>query len=902
MSNWINKVAKRWPASLGLALLLWALTWWAVWGEPSWAVTLVQTSYDSLYELASPWPAKLGDSPVVIVYLDLTSYINEGQNPTQPWDRAIHARLLHRLTRAGAKVVVFDIIFKDPGSDPEADRQLAAEIHNHGRVVLGAELNQSGHNSRKGDGLQSIVVSLPTQILLEAGAGWGLAHSVIDDDFVVREHFPGFPQNQQPSLTWTVAKMLQLPLVEKPLFAEEEPWMFYYGPPLTLPHVSYSAALDVNGVPDDFFTGKVVFIGARPMVGGFSELRDEHRSPFRGWADKVPGVEVHATEMLNLIRGDWLRRLSGEQELIWLCLFALVISWGIFQVRPLPALGVAVFAEVLVVSLATAGFVLHHCWFPYLLVSAMQIPVALTSSVLVQSIEWYRQKKAMELQRREADRKIHQQAALIDKAQDAIVVENLNGEVVYANPSAVKLYGWSIEDLQPSGAGAEVFAPLSPKLKEARGLTLRDGEWIGELEQKTRDGRTLLIATRWTLIRDDTGQPLSLLLINTDITEKRRLEVQLLRTQRMETVGAMASGMAHDLNNALSPILMGVQMLRRKPQDNESQEMLSVLEHNCHRGADIVRQVLLFTRGRDGEQQRLNIGQLLREMEQVIRQTFPKTIDLSVLTPADLWPVRGNPTQLHQVLLNLCVNARDAMPRGGELTIAADNATLSAEEAATVPGGKPGDYVMIWVADSGTGIPAEAMPRVFEPFFTTKPLGEGTGLGLPTVSRIVRTHAGFIGVRSEVGEGTTFEIYLPKESVTQTSIDSSSILPLARGRGELILLVDDEQSVVEMVRTTLVDQGYRVLVASNGSEAAILLEASAGEVRLVLLDWEMPVLNGESALRQIRAKHPSLPVIITSGNTSLERILEKVGDMKVQTLAKPFGADQLLREVAQLLG
>lgn len=208
---------------------------------------------------------------------------------------------------------------------------------------------------------------------------------------------------------------------------------------------------------------------------------------------------------------------------------------------------------------------------------------------------------------------------------------------------------------------------------------------------------------------------------------------------------------------------------------------------------------------------------------------------------------------------------------------------------------------MIWVADSGTGIPPEAMPRVFEPFFTTKPLGEGTGLGLPTVSRIVRTHAGFIGVRSEVGEGTTFEIYLPKESVTQTSIDSSSILPLARGRGELILLVDDEQSVVEMVRTTLVDQGYRVLVASNGSEAAILLEASAGEVRLVLLDWEMPVLNGESALRQIRAKHPSLPVIITSGNTSLERILEKVGDMKVQTLAKPFGADQLLREVAQLL-
>ena len=238
--------------------------------------------------------------------------------------------------------------------------------------------------------------------------------------------------------------------------------MFYYGPPLTLPHVSYSAALDVNGVPDDFFTGKVVFIGARPMVGGFSELRDEHRSPFRGWADKVPGVEVHATEMLNLIRGDWLRRLSGEQELIWLCLFALVISWGIFQVRPLPALGVAVFAEVLVVSLATAGFVLHHCWFPFLLVSAMQIPVALTSSVLVQSIEWYRQKKALELQRREADRKIHQQAALIDKAQDAIVVENLNGEVVYANPSAVKLYGWSIEDLQPSGAGAEVFAPLSP--------------------------------------------------------------------------------------------------------------------------------------------------------------------------------------------------------------------------------------------------------------------------------------------------------------------------------------------------------------------------------------------------------------------------------------------------------
>ncbi len=342
------------------------------------------------------------------------------------------------------------------------------------------------------------------------------------------------------------------------------------------------------------------------------------------------------------------------------------------------------------------------------------------------------------------------------------------------------------------------------QLTAARRGALANGEWLGELEQTARKGNLVTVASRCTLIRNGQGAPASFLFINTDLTEKKKLELEVFRAQRIETIGVIAGGMAHDLNNSLAPVLMGLQLLQQQRAGEETRRMLAVMEENTHRSADMVRQVLLFSRGRDSEKEQLSLGGLLRDMERIVRQTFPKQINVAALVPADLWSVTGNRTQLHQVLLNLCVNARDAMPQGGALTLAADNVELDHREAAQISNGRPGRYVMLLVADTGEGIAAEILPRIFEPFFTTKPVGQGTGLGLSTTARIIAQHSGFIDVRSEIGKGTSFEIYLPA-AATLSASDRGKVSPgvWPQGNGELVLVVDDEQSVREMITLAL---------------------------------------------------------------------------------------------------
>jgi CheY-like chemotaxis protein len=308
----------------------------------------------------------------------------------------------------------------------------------------------------------------------------------------------------------------------------------------------------------------------------------------------------------------------------------------------------------------------------------------------------------------------------------------------------------------------------------------------------------------------------------------------------------------------------------------------------------MVRQVLLFSRGRGGEKELLSLGGLVREMERIVRRTFPKSINVAALVPADLWPVIGNATQLHQVLLNLCVNARDAMPRGGELTLAADNVELVAGEARQIPNGAPGRFVMLIVSDTGSGIAPEILPRIFEPFFTTKPAEQGTGLGLSTLVRIVSQHGGFVNVKSEPGRGTTFEIYLPCATIAPTAETKRvSTAELPRGNGELILVVDDEESVREMVSLGLTAQGYRVTTAANSAEAIALFEQQGGEVRLVLLDTDMPVLGGRATIPLLRAQAPTVPIVLMSGE------VEAISNTDtIARLAKPFQLEELLRTIA----
>jgi two-component system, cell cycle sensor histidine kinase and response regulator CckA len=413
------------------------------------------------------------------------------------------------------------------------------------------------------------------------------------------------------------------------------------------------------------------------------------------------------------------------------------------------------------------------------------------------------------------------------------------------------------------------------------------------------DGEVRIVHERAEVVQDGTGKAVHMVGTVQDITEQKRIEAEFLRAQRLDSVGALASGMAHDLNNALSPILMGIQLIRRQSQDSETREMLTVMEANTHRGADMVRQVLTFARGREGQRELLNVGRLVREMENIVRQTLPKSITVAAMVPSDLWPVLGNSTQLHQVLLNLCVNARDAMPSGGELTLAADNVELSPDEAKGIPEAVPGRYVMLLVSDTGTGIPPEVLPQLFQPFFTTKSPGQGTGLGLSTVARIVRNHGGFVSVKSEVGTGTAFEIYLPRAEAPAPAPAAAAPVGLALGKGELLLFIDDDRSVREMVGPTLTEHGYRVLSAANGAEALALLSQHQREVRLLLTDLAMPVMDGAATLEVVRVRYPTLPVIVMSG--SLDPGKERLPAGVTGFLAKPFPLEQLLAAIADAL-
>lgn len=414
-------------------------------------------------------------------------------------------------------------------------------------------------------------------------------------------------------------------------------------------------------------------------------------------------------------------------------------------------------------------------------------------------------------------------------------------------------------------------------------------------------GEDRIVREKAEIVRDETGRIARMVGTVQDVTEAKRIEAEFLRSQRMDGIGAIAGGMAHDLNNALAPILMGIQLIRNKVAEPEVRQMLGVMETNTHRSADMVRQVLTFARGRDGERELLELGGLIREMENILRQTMPKSISVESMVPSDLWPVLGNSTQLHQALLNLCVNARDAMPKGGKLTLVADNVELGTEEVKEIPDSRAGSYVMLMVSDTGTGIPPQVLPRIFDAFFTTKAPGKGTGLGLSTIVRIVRNHGGFVNVKSEVGTGTSFEIYLPRAEAIPTNpepklLDLSGVKP---GRGELILFIDDDRSVREMVPPTLTEHGYRVLTASNGAEGLALLRQHEIEIRLVLTDVAMPVMDGLEMTEQLNGLFPLLPVILMSG--TFEANTQTLPKGAANFLIKPFRLEQLLAVIDRAL-
>lgn len=415
-------------------------------------------------------------------------------------------------------------------------------------------------------------------------------------------------------------------------------------------------------------------------------------------------------------------------------------------------------------------------------------------------------------------------------------------------------------------------------------------------------GEIRWIAVKSSLFCDRTGNPVRMIGIHMDITEKKQLEAQFLRAQRLESLGTLASGIAHDLNNVLTPILAVVQLLPLKlPNLNDNtQQLLKTLESSAQRGADLIKQILSFARGVEGKRINLQIHHLLFEIEQIIHQTLPKSIDIHTNIPSNLWTISGDTTQLHQVFMNLCVNARDAMLNGGNLEIIAQNFIVDEQYARMHIDAKVGAYVVVSVADTGMGIPPEIIHRVFDPFFTTKEVGKGTGLGLSAVLGIIKSHGGFIDVESEVNKGSLFKVFLPaiESPVNETNDD----LELLMGQQQLILLVDDETAITEITKITLETYNYRVLIASDGIEAIALYAEYKDEIAAVLMDIMMPTMDGTTTIPLLRRLNPKVYVVAMSGLNSTEVVaqVQKLGFQGF--LSKPFTAKELLWALHKGLG
>ena len=503
-------------------------------------------------------------------------------------------------------------------------------------------------------------------------------------------------------------------------------------------------------------------------------------------------------------------------------------------------------------------------------------------------------------ERKQAEEQIREQAALLGKAHDAICVTDLDQRILYWNKGAEFLYGWTADEAIGQFASELLFKKDATHLMEALKSLMAKHEWKGELRQTNQAGAELIVESRWTLVYDSEGRPKSILVINTDITEKKKLETQFFRSQRLENIGMLASGIAHDLNNVLSPIMMAVPMLRDCLSRSEDQYLLDTLDRSVRRGAELVSQILSFARGAEGENKMIQLKHLLSDIETMVRETFPKNIRLQKNVEPELWITRGNATQIHQVLLNLCVNARDAMPGGGMLVLRARNSQIEEAHALRHPEVKPGPAIVITVSDTGTGIASEMLEEIFEPFFTTKEPGKGTGLGLATVRGILKNHGGFVEVQSEIGRGTQFEVWLPAIEKKTAQPGEEKPVEMPAGRGELILVVDDEEAIQQIARATLENYGYRVLSAVNGVEAVTLYKRHGSDVKAVLLDSTMPLMDGAATLRVLRQIAPDVSILGVSGLDSETGFC--IGPGGVQAfLTKPYTAQDLLLKLNAVL-
>jgi PAS domain S-box-containing protein len=511
---------------------------------------------------------------------------------------------------------------------------------------------------------------------------------------------------------------------------------------------------------------------------------------------------------------------------------------------------------------------------------------------------------ALQLCERNRQRELEQQQlrlqhSALEAAANAIMITDCHGVIHWVNDSFTRLTGYT--RAEAIGQNPRLLKSGAQNREFYQGLwqtILAGSVWQGSMINKRKDGALYDEEITITPVRSQAGDITHFIAIKQDVTERRKLEQQFLRAQRMQSIGLLAGGVAHDLNNVLTPVLMALPLLRGPLEPRQRDHVLETLEQSVRRGANIVQQVLTFARGVEVQRALVQLRHLVREVAKISEETFPRDIRINTLLPTHLWPFLGDPTQIHQVVLNLAVNARDAMPEGGLLTFSAQNVELRERLQFMDFEIPPGRYVSLSVADTGTGISPKNLERVFEPFFTTKPAGKGTGLGLSTVLGIVKSHGGLVEVKTRMGEGSTFTVFLPAEPAQKEPAASAEVASPPKGGGETVLVVDDEAGILQVASSILRANGYRVVCARNGNEALAELAKPGQKIQAVISDIMMPSMDGLALTRALRQTYPGMPIIAMTGLMNPpgeEDRSSKLRDLGVRHfLRKPFETEELL--------
>ncbi|MCF7762871.1 MAG: response regulator [Verrucomicrobia bacterium] len=504
------------------------------------------------------------------------------------------------------------------------------------------------------------------------------------------------------------------------------------------------------------------------------------------------------------------------------------------------------------------------------------------------------------------DARLKLQSVALEAAANAIAITNQDGIIEWVNESFSRVTGYPISDVLGQHTRILKSDKHDAAFYQNLWQTIHAGNtWHGELWNQRKNGSQYQEEMTIAPVKDERGNISHYIAIKQDISEKKELERRMLRAQRLESIGQLAGGIAHDLNNVLAPILMSVEFLKREITSEQSLKILDIVKASAQRGAGVVRQVLTFARGAEGARIVLQPKHLCKEIVKLAKETFPKPITVEADLAADLWVVTGDASQIDQVLMNLSVNARDAMPKGGVLRLTAENQTVNEDYASRFPDAKPGKYVCLTVEDTGTGMPPEVLDKVFEPFFTTKGQDRGTGLGLATTLGIVRSHGGFMHVQSRIGKGSSFRVFLPAcetEELAQQSLDD---VTEPKAEGECILIVDDEEGIRHLLMDILKDAGYQVLIASSGTEAAIIFAQKRSTIRAVVTDVQMPGLNGIELIRIVRGIEPSIKILLITGGAAegdTEQKLAEAKNLNVHdSLMKPFTSTDFLNRLRKIL-